>query len=115
MKNIHLREKVNSFVPPRNGVIDDMDCNDHNWSHIRLFELFFDDELLDQIVHMTNTYAVEQSAVGWNSIDNSTLRAFIGILILSGYNQLPSYKMYWEEASDVQQPLACDAVPQNRF
>ena len=112
-KQIHLREKVNSFVPPRNRVIDDMDCNDHNWSHIRLFELFFDDELLDQIVYMTNTYAVEQSAVGWNSIDNSTLRAFIGILILSGYNQLPSYKMYWEEASDVQQPLVRDALPRN--
>ena len=88
-KQIHLREKV----PPRIGVIDDMDCNVHNWSHIRLFELFFDDELLDQIVYMTNTYTVEQSAVGWNSIDNSTLCAFIGILILSGYNQLPSYKM----------------------
>ena len=53
-KQIHLREKVNSFVPPRNGVINDMDCNDHNWSHIRLFELFFDDELVDQIVYMTN-------------------------------------------------------------
>ena len=116
MKNIHLREKVNSFVPPRNGVIDNMDCNnDHNWSHIWLFELFFDDELLDQIVPMTNTYAVEQSAVGWNSIDNSTLRAFIRTLILSGYNQLRSYKMYLEEASDLQQPLVCDAMPRNRF
>ena len=50
---------------------------------------------------MTNTYAAEQSAVGWNSIDNSTLHAFIGILILSGYNQLPSNKMYWKEALDV--------------
>ena len=77
--------------------------------------LNFDDELLDQIVYMTNAYAVELSAVGWNSIDNSTLRAFIGILILSGYNQLPSYKMYWEEASDVQQPLVRDAMPRNRF
>ena len=86
-------EKVNSFVPPRNGVIDDMDCNDHNWYQV-VWTFFFDGELLDQIVYMTNSYAVEQSAVGWNSTDNSTLCAFIGILILSGYNQLPSYKMY---------------------
>ena len=114
-KQIHLGEKVYSFVPPRNRVIDDMDCNDHNWSHITLFELFFDDELLDQIVYVTNTYAVEQSAVSWNSIDNSTLGAFMGILIFSGYNKLTSCKMYWEEAPDVQQPLVRDAMPRNRF
>ena len=112
---MNLREEVSAFVSPRNSVIDTMDLDDHNWTHVRLFELFFYDELLDSIAEMTNTYAIEQSAVGWTNVDKIILRAFFAILILSGYNQLPSYKMYWEEASDVQNLLVRDAMPRNRF
>ena len=112
---MNLHEKFSAFVPPRNSVIDTMDLEDHNWTHVRLFELIFDDELLDSIAEMTNKYAIEQSAVGWTNVDKIILRAFFAILILSGYNQLPSYKMYWEEASDVQNLLVHDAMPRNRF
>ena len=35
--------------------------------------------------------------------------------MLSGYVTLPSYKMYWEEALDVQHPLVKKAMPRNRF
>ena len=70
-KQMNLREKVSAFVPPRNSVIDTMDLDDHNWTHVRLFELFFDDELLDSIAEMTNTYTIEQSAVGWTNVDKN--------------------------------------------
>ena len=64
---------------------------------------------------MTNAYATETNAVGWMPIDRSDIRCFPGILMLSGFAQLPSYKMFWEEASDVQQQLVQSAMPRNKF
>ena len=64
---------------------------------------------------MTNAYATVTNAVGWMPIDRSHIRCFLEILMLSGFAQLPSYKMFWEEASDVQQQLVRSAMPRNRF
>ena len=64
---------------------------------------------------MSNAYAIETNAVGWVPIDRSDIHCFLGILMLSGYVQLPSYKMFWEEASDVQQQLVELVMPPNKF
>ena len=82
---------------------------------MRTFELFFDNELIDFVVQMTNTYAIETNAVGWVLIGRSDIFCFLGILMLSGYVQLPSYKMFWEEASNVQLQLVRSAMPRNKF
>ena len=75
----------------------------------------FDNELIDFIIQITNAYAIEANAVGWVPIDINDICCFLIILMLSGYVQLPSYKMFWEETSDVQQQLARSAMPQNKF
>ena len=36
---------------------------------MQTFGLFFDNELIDFIVHMTNAYAIETNAVGWVPIE----------------------------------------------
>ena len=41
--------------------------------------------------------------------------AFSEFLMFSGYDKLPSQKMFWEQASDVQQKLVRAAMPQNKF
>ena len=46
-------------------------------------------ELIDFIVQTTNAYAIETNAVGWVPIDKSDIHCFPGILMLSGYVQLP--------------------------
>ena len=51
---------------------------------MQTFELFFDNELIDFIVQMTNAYTVETNAVGWVPIDRSDIRCFLKILMLSG-------------------------------
>ena len=58
----------------------------------RTFELFFDNELIDLIVQMTNAYAIEINAAGWVPIDRNDIRWFLGTLMLSGYVRLPSWK-----------------------
>ena len=72
------------------------------WNHVPTFEQFFDNKLIDFIAQMINAYAIETNAVGWVRVGRSDICCFLGILMLSGYVQLPSYKMFWEEASDVQ-------------
>ena len=64
---------------------------------------------------MTNQYALEKGAVAWTLVDKETIRSFIAVLILSGYVQLPSYRMFWEEAPDVQHQIVKNAMPRNRL
>ena len=85
------------------------------WIHLQTFELFLDIELIDFIVQMTNRYAIETNAAGWVPIDRSDIHCFFRILMFSGYVKLPSQKMFWEQASDVQQKLVRAAMPQNKF
>ena len=112
---MELREKVKTFKAAKNLEIERLDNENHNWLHVRCFKLFFDNEYVDHIVQMSNQYAIEKSAVGWSPLTREELCCFFGILMLSGYVTLPSYKMYWEEAIDVQHPLVKKAMPQNRL
>ena len=61
-KQMELREKVETFKAPKNLEIERLDNENHNWSHVRCFELFFDNEYVDHIVQMSNQYAIEKSA-----------------------------------------------------
>ena len=114
-KQKQLREIIDKFEPPRNEHLDNLDMMDHNWTHVRTFELIFDDELIDSIIDMTNRYAMENNANGWITLDRKIMRCFLGIMILSGYVRLPSYKMLWEEQLDVQQKLVKESIPRNHF
>ena len=64
---------------------------------------------------MTNQYALEKGAVAWTLVDKETIRSFIAMLILSEYVQLLSYRMFWEEAPDVQHQIVKNAMPRNHF
>ena len=57
-KQMELREKVKTFKAPKNLEIERLDNENHNWSHVRCFKLFFDNEYVDHIVQMSNQYAI---------------------------------------------------------
>ena len=83
-------------------------------SPVELFELYFDDDLVEFIVKCTTTYAGQRGDHTF-STDPIEIRAFFGILILSGYNQLPRRRMYWEKQEDVHNKLVSDTMSRNRF
>ncbi|KAL0879758.1 hypothetical protein ABMA27_003470 [Loxostege sticticalis] len=60
-----------------------------------LFEKFFTDDVYDSIVFQTNLYAEQSNAEGWTALDKKELKAFLGIIIIMGYNILPSIDLYW--------------------
>lgn len=43
------------------------------------------------------------------------LKVFLGILLLSGYVPLPSYRMYWQSSPDTHNPLVAGAMTRDRF
>ncbi|XP_069689776.1 piggyBac transposable element-derived protein 3-like [Periplaneta americana] len=85
-----------------------------NMSCVDLFEEFFDDETLEYLVKETQHYAHFLTEAD-PQITVSELRCFFGILILSGYNTLPSKRMYWETHEDVKNTMVSNSMRRNRF
>ena len=80
-----------------------------------IFDLFFDDEVVQYLVDMTNLYAHRDKGRHSFNINRSEMRLFIAILLLSGYNVLPRRKMYWENSDDVENESVSNAMSRNRF
>ncbi|XP_036345677.1 piggyBac transposable element-derived protein 3-like [Rhagoletis pomonella] len=78
------------------------------------FEKFFDDTLLGHICEQSAVYAIEQNGPNPN-ITVSELRAFIGILIITGYNYHASYRNLWSQDEDIRNNLVSDTMRRNRF
>ena len=89
-----LRGKIDNFEPQENIILQELDAENSSWTHLPTFELFFDDKLIELIVEMTNQYVLEKGEVAWTFVHKETNRSFIAILILNGYVQLPSYRMF---------------------
>ena len=64
---------------------------------------------------MTKFYAHQEKGKYSFNIDQSEMRLFIAILLLSGYNVLPRRKLYWENSSDVKNESISIAISRNRF
>jgi len=78
-----------------------------------LFELFFDQQVLEMIVDYSNNYASNKNQS--LQIDVNELKCFLGILLLSGYNELSRRRMYWEKSPDTHNDLVSGAMRRNRF
>lgn len=79
-----------------------------------LFELFFDDEVIKLLVQYSNQYHYEKNHEN-PMITEGEMRCFFGILILSGYSQLPSKKHYWSNSDDIGNRLVQNAMRRDRF
>lgn len=83
-------------------------------SAVELFEKFFDDELLDYLVEETTKYSQFKNFPD-PKISVDEMRCFFGILILSGYNHLPSQRHFWDSGNDMRNNLVCRAMRRDRF
>ncbi|KAG5280755.1 hypothetical protein AALO_G00063680 [Alosa alosa] len=91
-------EPFTAVSGPQHSLGDDADTLDY-------FRLLFPDSLFEHMVEQTNNYALYRqrrsgrSDAHWHPTDLREMRAYIGLNILMGINQLPDYGMYW--ASDI--------------
>ena len=63
---------------------------------------------------MTNNYALKVKGHNFKT-SASEVKLFLGILLLSGYNNLPRKHLYWEQQSDVFNEAVSSAISRNRF
>ena len=80
-----------------------------------LFELFFDDKVVNFMVYMTNFYAQRDKGKHNFTPDLNEMHLFLAMLLLTGYNQLPRKKMYWENSSNVLNTAMSNAISRNCF
>ena len=79
-----------------------------------IFSLYFDSEVLSQIVAFSNKYAQDNNRHAFHLTDTD-LKKFIGIMILSGYHTLPSMKLYWSKDEDKGLPVVRKCMSRNKF
>jgi hypothetical protein len=83
-------------------------------SLVDFFDLFFGNKILELIANKSNQYCMakfETSA----AILADEIRVFVAILILSGYNTVPNYKLYWSNSEDMENKLIKQAMSRDRF
>jgi len=83
-------------------------------SPVQLFELFFDDEIVNFLASSSNEYA---QFLNCNNpkITPEEVKVFVAILIISGYNRLPGRRHYWDGATDMCNDLVKNSMRRNRF
>lgn len=82
-------------------------------SPLEYFYQFFDDSIISRIVNETNRYAQQKNRV--QTVSDPEIRAFIGVLILSGYVPVPRRKLFWERDRDTHSELVAESITRDTF
>lgn len=104
---------VKEDLPSAESNFQSRECFEVCETAMEIFSKFFDDEVIELILTETNKYALKQNRPG--DIEKFEIMAFVGVIILSGYVQVPRRKMYWETGQDAHNILVAEAITRNRF
>ncbi|KAK8788203.1 hypothetical protein V5799_022020 [Amblyomma americanum] len=85
-----------------------------DFSAVELFELFFDEAVVELLVEQTRKYALFLNMPD-PEVTTEEMRCFIGVLVLSGYTRLPGKKCYWDSGTDMRNTMVYNAMRRNRF
>lgn len=82
-------------------------------SPIEIFLQIFGEDLLLLIVTESNQYAQQKGTTLDLSVEE--LKAFIGILVIMGFNSLPSLRLYWSTDTNFRSSRISSIMPLKRF
>lgn len=85
-----------------------------DYEPVELFELFFDENIVEHIVVETNRYATQKNDHSFN-ITEEDLKSFIGILVFTGYHTLPRERSYWSLDDDLKVEIVTNCMSRNRY
>lgn len=100
-------ERMLSFPKPNYLRYSQMSVTD-------IFEQFFDYELIEHLQNETKKYALFLNCPD-PQITCDEIRCFIAILFISGYNNLPSKRHYWDSGDDMKNIAVAQSMRRNRF
>ena len=104
----------------------DLHCSPSGWNTVKpaflnkdmtpayIFDLFFDEDVVDFMVTMTNLYAMQRGKPTF-FVTADEMRGVLAILLISGYMPLPSRRMFWENTDDVHNVAVSSIMSLNRF
>ncbi|GBP70313.1 PiggyBac transposable element-derived protein 3 [Eumeta japonica] len=75
---------------------------------------FFDDQVLELLRSSTEKNAIAKGHVNFR-LTIEEVKNFIGILLLSGYNSVSRYRMYWDQSIDTHHSGVASCMTRNRF
>lgn len=81
---------------------------------VQCFELVFSG-CIDILVEETNRYAHEMKNDPTFCVTKDEMKAFLGILIFTGYHRLPSQEHYWNRDEDLGVQCVKDTMPSKAF
>lgn len=109
--NTHIQYESNIVFEPAETIESE---NNNEQTPVSLFSNFFDESIFDLLTKESNRYAALKNQNN-KPITTIEMKAFIGILILSGYVPYPRRKLYWEKDKDVHNQLVSEALSRDRF
>ena len=80
---------------------------------VEFFELFFDDDLFDIIVHETNRYASQKNRE--LRVTREEMKVVFGVLLISSYVSYPRRRLFWETGRDTRHDMVSSAIRRDRF
>ena len=80
----------------------------------QLFEQFFDDDVIGYLCQQANLYNSFKGKITF-SVGKDEMRAFIAILLISGYSVVPQRRMMWEQSEDVHKSAVSQPINRYRF
>lgn len=103
----------NDDLPPDQTIWYDRQEVRNNLTPLEHFFLFFDDDVFSLLVDKTNRYAALRNRLG--DVSQNEMKCFIGVLLLSGYVQLPRRRLLWETSLDTHNELVSRSISRDRF
>ena len=105
-QDLPARDRQNSVYKPTSV--------DFPQNPAEVFDLFLDDDAINLLTNETINYASQKDNHQF-SLTPGEMRAFIGILLLSGYCTVPRRRLYWATESDTYNKMVATTMRQNRF
>lgn len=102
------------FLPNQRIFCSSTYKNHKDTTPVELFEKFFDDEIVHILVEQSRKYALFLNHPD-PKITIVEIKCFLAILILTGYNELPGKRFYWDEGTDMRNELVYNSMRRNRF
>ncbi|KAB0805128.1 hypothetical protein PPYR_02098 [Photinus pyralis] len=80
-----------------------------------LFETMFTDDVIDYITKETVRYASAVKNDTKFTLSSEDIKAFLGVLLFSGYHKLPSERHYWSEQEDLGVNIVKNCMSRNKY
>uniref|UniRef100_A0A3B1KJ79 PiggyBac transposable element-derived protein domain-containing protein n=1 Tax=Astyanax mexicanus TaxID=7994 RepID=A0A3B1KJ79_ASTMX len=108
------RAKDNQFEGDLPPFLGESKMNVEGADPIDFFMHLFTQDMINDIVHNTNLYAV-QKGKDKLALTSEEFKTFLGINMVMSYVRYPRSRMYWSSETGLRLELIADAMPVNRF